>query len=194
MSLNSWYAVQIRPTYVTLSEMGLRAKGYEIFLPTYRKCVLSGSRTITNECPLFPGYLFCRITPECNGHIVTTPGVIRIVAFGGQPAVIDEEEIVRVRTIIASDVVRDPWQYVQTGCTIQIRSGPLKGLRGILISTKQSRRIVVSVSILQRSVAAVLDSDTTISILSAPNGSLAHSDHVPCSLVRDLVTATPATE
>jgi|ERR1700685_46104 len=191
MGSQNWYALQIRPNHEQVSEIGLRGKGYEVFLPTYRKDIHRRNRSLSAEFPLFPGYLFCRVKPECNGHIVTTPGVMRIVAFGGKAATIDDQEIADVRTIINSEVLHEPWQYLSTGCTVQIKSGPLEGLNGILISAKRFHKIVVSVNILQRSVAAVLDTGTTVSILCMPNHSDRQNENVPASLIRHLITATP---
>ena len=84
-----WFAVQVKARAERNVASLLQAKGYEEFLPVTtarragRKC----------EIPLLPGYVFCRMNPNVQGLIVTTPGVIKIISFGGKPAPIDPEEI-----------------------------------------------------------------------------------------------------
>ena len=80
--LNRWIAVQVRPQSEKMVALLLRYKGYEDFLPQYVENSPSGSRKNSRERSIFPGYLFCRVTPAAHGLVVTTPGVIRIVSAG----------------------------------------------------------------------------------------------------------------
>jgi transcription antitermination factor NusG len=51
----------------------------------------------------------------------------------------------------------EPWPYLEVGQMVRIEDGALRGLEGILTGFKGSRRIVVSVSLLRRSVALEID-------------------------------------
>ena len=51
-----------------------------------------------------------------------------------------------------------PWPYLEAGDRVRIRAGALRGLEGILISVKGNQRLVLSVTLLRRSVAVELDS------------------------------------
>ncbi len=191
MDMQRWYALQVRPKYERISEIGLRNKGYEVFLPTYYKEGKT-DRAGDADRPLFPGYLFCRMTHESKGRIVTTPGVMKILSFGGQPAPVDDHEIEDIRAIVSSDVMREPWQYLPTGCVVQVQSGPLQGLTGVLLSIQRSHRIIVSVSILQRSVAAVLDSNTAVSVLYTPELPATHKERLAALLAGEVINAVSA--
>jgi hypothetical protein len=70
-----------------------------------------------------------------------------------------EAEIAAVRTIVNSPVFRTPWPYLCIGETVIIDHGPLAGLQGILIEQKSRHRLIVSVHLLQRSVAAEVSMD-----------------------------------
>jgi transcription antitermination factor NusG len=107
--------------------------------------------------PLFPGYVFCRFAPSHQTLVLDTPGVYGIVSVGRTPAPIDEDEVTALQTMIHSQAAAEPWPFLSAGAKVRIEEGPLKGLYGILIQTKQEHRIVLSVTLLQRSVAVEVD-------------------------------------
>jgi transcription antitermination factor NusG len=96
--------------------------------------------------------------------VLATPGVTSVVGFGNQPAPVTEEEIRAVRTMIASGLPVGPWPYLQVGERVRIEAGPLCGLEGILTQVKDTWRVVVSVELLQRSVAAEVDRDVLAAV------------------------------
>jgi transcription antitermination factor NusG len=110
------------------------------------------------DAPLFPGYLFCRFNPQDRLPILKTPGVIQIVGFNNGPAAVDESEIQSIQTLVAAGAPHQPWPFLATGDRVRIESGPLLGLEGILIDVKRSHRLILSVTLLQRSVAVEIDS------------------------------------
>lgn len=154
-----WFALQVRARYENYVATLLGGKGYESFLPLY-KCRRRWSDRIKEvELPLFPGYLFCRFNPHKRLPILLTPGVVLIVGIGRTPAPVDEEEIAAIQTVVKSGLPAQPWPFLQIGQRLRIDYGALCGLEGILLELKGHRRIVVSVTLLQRSVAVELDSD-----------------------------------
>jgi len=160
-----WFVIHTRPTREIFAREALLYKGYEVFLPTYRKAY----GPVKRDCPLFPGYAFFRCSSGVLGKVITTPGVIRIVSFGRQPAVIPEEDIARIRTIIGSPMPYQPWRYLVDGTVVQVDDGPLKGLEGVLLKNNNGRpRLVISITILQRSTAVVMDENTSVTVVSIP--------------------------
>ncbi len=136
----------------------LESKGYEIFLPLYACRRLWSDRVKTLQMPLFPGYVFCRFNQyDSTTPVVTTPGIIRIISFGLTPAPIEEREIEAVRTIVKSGVAAQPWAHMPSGTPVRITSGALKDVEGILVSNKSQEQLVVSISLLQRSIAVQID-------------------------------------
>jgi transcription antitermination factor NusG len=127
-------------------------------VPLYRSRRRWSDRVKEIETPLFPGYLFCQFDPYNRFPIVSTPGVIRIVGVGRQPVSIDQSEISAIQTLVQCKLGRQPWPFLEVGERVQIMSGPLNGLEGILIDFKGVHRVVLSVTLLRRSVAVELDS------------------------------------
>jgi transcription antitermination factor NusG len=136
----------------------LRGKGYEEFLPLYRSRRRWSDRIKELDLPLFPGYLFCRFdVSDRLMPILTTPGVIGIVGAGKTPVPVDDEEIEAIRALLRSGLVVQPWPFLRVGSKVYIEGGPLAGVEGIISNTDKVYRLVVSVSLLQRSVAVEID-------------------------------------
>jgi transcription antitermination factor NusG len=135
----------------------LRGKGYEEFLPMYRSSRQWCDRIKKLDLQLFPGYLFCRFDVHHQLPILTTPGVISIVGAGKTPIPVDDDEIEAIKAILRSGLAVQPWPLLQVGSKVYIERGPLAGVEGIITNTEKVYRLVVSVSLLQRSVAVEID-------------------------------------
>ena len=153
-----WFALQVRTRHEKAIAGFLQAKGYEQFVPHYELRKRWSDRVKVTEAPLFPGYLFCRFDPQYRLPILKTPGVIQIVGCNRIPVAIDEQEIQAIQTLIASGLPAQPWPFLAVGDRIRIESGSLRGLDGIVVKLKENRRLVVSVTLLRRSVAVEIDS------------------------------------
>lgn len=134
------------------------ARGYETFLPLHRCRRYWSDRIKELDCPLFPGYLFCRVPTTNWLPILQTIGVAEIVGTGRTPVPVDAEEFVAVRTLVQSGTSVEPWTFPAIGSAVRIVHGPLSGLHGVVIETKSRYRIVVSLTMLRRAVSAEIDS------------------------------------
>ena len=161
---SSWYAIRVRPRWERTVATALQAKQYEEFLPLYRKRTKWSDRLKDIDHPLFPGYVFCRSELSGRPPLVTTPGVVGILSFGGRPAIVSDQEIEAVKSIIRSGANAGPWPYLNEGTRVRIQYGPLAGVEGILIRAKADWRIVLSVEALCRSVAVEIDREWAVSI------------------------------
>ena len=153
-----WFALQVRARQEAGVGEQLKGQGYERFLPFYKVRKRWSDRIKEMEAPLFPGYLFCRFNPHDRLPILKTPGVIQIVGFNNTPAAVDDDEILSIQRLVASGVQHQPCPFLTVGDRVRISAGPLLGLEGLLTDIKGSHRLVLSVSLLQRSVAVEIDS------------------------------------
>ena len=156
-AVRQWYAVRVRSNYESNVSTLLEHKGVEKFLPTYQSRRKWADRIKTLDLPLFPGYVFCRIPMEERNLVLTTGGVVNIVSIGRIPAPISDAEIEAVRKVVLSRAHAEPWPFLKIGQTVRIHSGSLAGIEGILIRVKNSWRVVISVTLLERSVAVEID-------------------------------------
>lgn len=121
--------------------------------PTYGSRRRWSDRYQDIELPLFPGYVFCRFDPRFRLPVLTTPGVLGVVGVGPKPQPVSDTEMAAIRTVVHSGVLAQPFPFVQQGDRVRIAEGPLTGTEGIIVTVKESCRLVVSISLLQRSVS-----------------------------------------
>jgi len=152
-----WYAVRVRSNFERNVSTVLDHKGVEQFLPSYRSRRVWTDRVKTLDLPLFPGYIFCRIPLEDRNRVVTVDGVVGIVGAGRQPIAIDPVEIEAIRALVQSQLPAQPWPFLKVGEHVRISHGSLAGIEGILVRVKNSWRLVVSITLLERSVAVEID-------------------------------------
>ena len=152
-----WFALQVRTRWEGSTAVLLAGKGYQTLLPTYQTKKRWNGRVKQLNAPLFPGYVFCQFDAQNRLPILVTPGVISVVGRGRIPLPVDDSEIAAIQTVISSGFQAEPWPYLEIGQRIRIESESLNGLEGILINFKGNHRIVVSVSLLRRSVALEID-------------------------------------
>ena len=154
-----WYAILVRTGSEPIAAQLLTYRGYDVFLPQYRTRVRLSDRVKVRDSALFPGYLFCRVCTDVLGPILSTPSVISIVGFGRVPTPVDDWEIESLRTALSRQECL-PWPFVREGQAVEIRSGALAGGRGLILRIKGHYKLVLSIKLLQRSVAIEVGSET----------------------------------
>jgi transcription antitermination factor NusG len=166
MNSYPWYALQVRPRFEKAVASTLLGKGYEGFLPLYRHRARWSDRVKEVHLPLFSGYLFCRFDINKRLPVLVTPGVIQVVGIAKTPHPVDDEEIAALQALVISGLQVEPRSYLSVGERVRVGVGPLAGVEGILTSVKNARRLVISVSLLQRSVSVEVDESWVIPLSS----------------------------
>jgi transcription antitermination factor NusG len=153
-----WFAVRVRTRAESTVKEFLTVRGIETLCPTYPERRRYTDRIKTVEAALFPGYLFCNIDRFDRFPVLSSPGVDYIVGFGREPQPVDLAEILAVQAVMRSGILAKPHPFLRVGQRVRVESGPLVNLEGILLATKSENRLILSISMLQRSIAAELDS------------------------------------
>jgi transcription antitermination factor NusG len=148
-----WFAIRVKSNRENVTVSSLKGKGYDVCLPTYKKA----ARPRSVESPVFPGYVFCYFDVNRRLPILTVPGVVGIVGRGKVPEPVQDEEMQYIRTLAASDVPRKPSVYIAEGDHIRVTGGPLAGVEGVLLREKDSDYLVISVTLLQRSLKVEME-------------------------------------
>lgn len=151
-----WFAVRVKSRFEKCVASSLRGKEYEVLLPLY-KANPASDRAGRNQNPIFPGYVFCRLHPQNRLPILTTPGVLLILGNRTELTAISNHEITSLQAIERSGLPTAPHQFLNVGAEVEIRRGPLAGIRGFVVVQPNQSRIVVSVSLLMRSLSVKLD-------------------------------------
>ena len=151
-----WIVLRTKSRHEKILAADLHAAGKGCFLPLVTCKRFYAGREATVELPLFPGYVFCRFDPEFRLPILKIPSVNQIVGFGKTPHPVEDAEVDALQRICKTGVQAVPCPYMTVGAKVTILQGPLKGLEGIMMEPKETR-LVVSVTLLQRSVSVELD-------------------------------------
>jgi transcription antitermination factor NusG len=158
--MTRWYAIRASARWEVLASDELSRRGIETYLPLCRVKRRWSDRVKIIDQPLFSGYLFGRFRLADRIRVLESPGVRQIVGIGAAPAPIAANEIDNLRTLVAAHPLLVSWPYLQAGQKVRIDRGPLAGVEGFVVRAEKSAlRIVVSVDLLQRSVAAEIDRD-----------------------------------
>lgn len=177
VTAGSWFAVWTTARHEKTVSRLLALKGFETFLPLYRRKHRYARHVREFVVPLFPGYLFCRTDLASRFLILTTPGVLQMVGAGRNPIPVEDREIESLQKIMASGFCVAPHPFARSGQTARIIAGPLLGIEGIVVhatdlSACRTVRIVLSVNLLRRSVLLEIDRDR-VALLPDRAGSVA---------------------
>ncbi len=152
-----WYALHTRHQHEKTVARLLMGKGFESFLPLYATVHRWKNGVKQLALPLFPCYVFVRGPVDRWLPVLTTPGIHSVVGFGGMPAVIPRSEIEAVRRVVESTAKAEPHPFIKCGDRVRIKSGSLEGLEGVLLRKKSQWKLLLSVEMLERSVAVEID-------------------------------------
>jgi transcription antitermination factor NusG len=154
---DQWYVLRVRSRHEKMVASFARSKGLEVFLPLVQSCRHWSDRLKSIELPLFPGYVFCRLNPKGRLPFLTIPGALHFVGVGKIPVPMEETEVAAIQTAVQSGLLTEPWTFVDIGRRVRIHAGPLAGLEGILVGASKQQRLVISVTLLERSIAVAID-------------------------------------
>ena len=152
-----WYAVYTWANHEKRVATQIQVRGIDKFLPVYRSVRCWSDRRVSLDLPLFPGYVFVRLALRDRLRVLQIPGVVRFVGFNGQPAALPDEEMNILRFGLTWRLRAEPHPFLTVGRRVRITAGPLAGLAGTLARKKGNLRVVVSLEIIQRSVAVEVD-------------------------------------
>ena len=154
-----WYAIHTRARHEKSVTEQLQRTDITTFLPLIRQTHRWSDRQKAIECVLFDCYTFVCLESysQKHFHILKTPGVLGFVGIRGVGLPIPEREIQDIRSLLANKIPCTPYPFLKTGRRIRIRGGCMDGLEGILVATNSDQSLVVSVEIIQRSLAVRID-------------------------------------
>ena len=154
-----WYAVHTRARHEKLVAERLQERGLATFLPLVRETHRWSDRKKTVELPLFSCYAFVRMvpSPEERLKVCQTNGVLQIVGPRGEATPVPDEQIDAVRILLNEHLPWSEHPFLKIGQRVRIRGGAMDGVEGILLARNGDRTLVVSVDVIQRSLAVRIE-------------------------------------
>ena len=158
LNVPSWFALQTRRRCEKRAQSLLSGKGVETYLPLIRQQRRWVGHHRTIFIPLFPGYIFVRLTldPALRLRVLQTKGVSGFVGIHDNPTPIPSAQIEGLRRLLSSDSECSIRPLLHSGQRVRIRGGVLDGLEGIL-QDRGGKRLVVSIECIQRAVSVEVE-------------------------------------
>jgi len=155
----NWFAVRTRSRHEKSVARQLEERGITAFLPLVTQLRRWSDRRKLVQFPLFPGYTFVRLSyePPVRLAVLQTEGVVHFVGTHGHGIPIPDEQIESIQTLLRNDVLIESHPYLKIGQRVRLRGGSLEGMEGILVARKGHRMLVISVELIQRSLAIQVD-------------------------------------
>jgi transcription termination/antitermination protein NusG len=155
--IEAWFAVWTRSRHENSVLAQLVAKDIEVFLPTITRWSRWKDRRKRIDWPLFPGYCFVRIPSADSRAVLKCAGVVGLVSFEGRPAAISDWEIESIRALVSSELRYDPCPLIREGMSVEVVSGPLRGVVGKLVRKGSHARLVLAVDLIGQAVSVEID-------------------------------------
>lgn len=127
------------------------------YLPQIERRTSRAGRTFLSYLPLFPGYVFLRDVQSLRETLWRTNALVRIIEVADQERLAAELE--QIRRLQATGAILAPSPDLVVGDAVRITEGPFRGYVGVVIEERGSSRLVVSVSILRKSVTVEFPRD-----------------------------------
>lgn len=155
----SWFAIQTKPRHEKKVSCALAEKGIHCFLPLLREKRQWSDRQQWVELPFFSHYVFVRIarTAEFRVRVLRTNGAVRFAGAAAHGTPIPDEQIESLKTVVRHRVPLARYDFLRVGEKVRIRGGALDGIVGVLAAVKNDKSLVLSVDLIQKSVAIRID-------------------------------------
>ncbi len=130
--------------------------GIDHYLPLMQSVRYYGRRKARVELPLFPGYVFLRGTLDEAYAADRTKRLAQLIRIADQRRF--ETELDNIRLALNQGAVLAPHPCLKTGDWVEVRSGPFKGLRGVVEDKLRANRLVLQVAALGQGASLEIDS------------------------------------
>jgi transcription antitermination factor NusG len=156
-----WHVLWTRSNCEQAVHDQLAAEGFDLFLPKVEAWSRRGGVRRLARIPMFTGYLFLSHAMDKASYVAACKarGLVRILGDRwDQLAEVPASEVEAIRAIASAGVSVMPYPYLGVGKRVRITRGPLTNVEGVVVRTSPRKGLlVVSVELLQRSVAVHLD-------------------------------------
>jgi transcriptional antiterminator RfaH len=163
-----WYACYTRARHEKRAYAALLDRGIEAYLPLAPRVSQWKDRKKLVEWPLFPSYVFCRLSAAELHQVLAVPGVATLVKSGGRAVAIADEELENVRrftrALEGGLVEADHCPYFAEGEWVEVMTGPLEGVRGVVIAHRGGRRLRIGLRAIGQGLEVVVNANVLKSL------------------------------
>jgi transcriptional antiterminator RfaH len=152
-----WRVVHVRSRQEKLLARYLLERGVAFYLPQIEKETKRDGRRFKSYNPLFRGYVFLRCDDAQKRIVVRCDAVAAIIEVDDQSQLHDELQQLRALQLAGASLI--PVRDFVAGDSVRITEGPFRGYHGIVQRVARGDRLIVTISLLRKSVAVELAKD-----------------------------------
>jgi transcriptional antiterminator RfaH len=139
-----WYPVYTNPRAEKKACEALLNKGIEAYLPLRRQLKQWSDRKKWVEEPFIKSYLFVHIAEHEHGAVLMTRGIARFIYFGSKIAAMPDRQIDDLKLLMTSSLdLEVTEENLLPGEKITLKAGPLKGMKGEIISYRSQKQLAL---------------------------------------------------
>lgn len=150
-----WWAAFTKPRQEKALARQLHAQQVPFYLPLVAKDHLIRGRKVKSYSPLFPGYVFLRVTDDERVVALTTNRIAQTLPVGEQQQL--QHDLCQLQGLIAADAPLTIERRLEPGRLVRIKNGPMAGVEGVVTQRRKSKRLLVAVHFLQNGVSVEID-------------------------------------
>lgn len=166
-SRKHWYALYTRPRHEFKAAGQLEESSIEYYLPVTVQIKQWSDRKKKITEPLIRGYIFVHADEKERLSALQKDSIVRCVAFDNKIAVIPDWQIESLKAMIKESSNVEVSDRIAAGTKVQVVSGPLQGVVGVVNDTSNGRTISITIELLNRSVTALLSDENDIKVIGS---------------------------
>lgn len=151
----TWWALHTKPRQEKSVARYLFAAGLDFYLPLLPRRHQIRGRIVTSQAPLFTGYVFLRGDRDARTLALASNRIVHTLEAPDSPRI--ERDLRQIDLLLTSGAPVASVERLGPGDEVEITSGPLAGLSGVIERTGTGRRFIVTVDFIQRGASVMLD-------------------------------------
>jgi len=157
-SFGNWHVARVKSRREKALANYLFKQSIAYYLPLVSKRQASKKRVRYSLAPVFPGYLFMRTDTTGRYNALRTNHISRVIEVRDPDTLM--RELRMIHQALSADKPIYPVELIKTGQHVRVKSGPMKGIEGIVIRKDKKYRIVLTVTSIMQSISIEVDADT----------------------------------
>ncbi|MCH7556455.1 MAG: hypothetical protein IIB56_03260 [Planctomycetes bacterium] len=152
-----WWVVHTRSRNEKALAHDLISKNISYFLPMSWKVSRRSRRTVRSLLPLFSGYLFFCGQEDQRVELLQTNRVANLIEVNDQETLLNE--LAQLDQALRTGAPLTPYKYIKAGQRCRVIAGPLIGMEGIVVRSKNDIRLVLQIDMLGQAASVEIDID-----------------------------------
>ncbi|MBI5385353.1 MAG: UpxY family transcription antiterminator [Verrucomicrobia bacterium] len=152
-----WFVAHTRPRREKKLQQYCQRDGIAVTLPCYRTIHKYRGKTVEFRKPLFPGYVFLRLSPDQKQKVFQSDHVANLLVVNDQARFI--RQLGEIIEALDTDLEIFLAPQIGQGCRVKIKSGALRGMEGWVEQRYGPATVLLRLDFIGQAAAVKLQAD-----------------------------------